>query len=54
MGDEGEDGEFRKAIRVLADRVEILAHQRVELLERCKRAESNQLFLSKELERLKL
>lgn len=51
--DENEDDgtvEFRACIRVLAEKVGYLAQQRLELLERCTRAEAAQGHLSKELE----
>lgn len=51
--DENEDdgtAEFRACIRVLAEKVVYLAQQRVELLDRCTRAEAAQGHLSKELE----
>lgn len=50
INDASEDGEFRNAIRVLAERVGNLAQQRGELLERCTIAEANQSHLSKDLE----
>lgn len=50
VNDGSEDGEFRNAIRVLADRVGNLVQQRGELLERCTIAETNQAHLKKDLE----
>uniref|UniRef100_A0A0D6QTZ9 Ubiquitin-like domain-containing protein n=1 Tax=Araucaria cunninghamii TaxID=56994 RepID=A0A0D6QTZ9_ARACU len=48
----GEDGcsEFRVCIKILAEKVGILAQQRADLMERCTRAEAAQNHLSKELE----
>lgn len=50
VNDGSEDGEFRNAIRMLADRVGNLVQQRAELLERCTIAETNQAHLKKDLE----
>lgn len=50
LNDGSEDGEFRNAIRVLADRVGHLVQQRAELVERCTIAEANQALLKKDLE----
>ncbi|KAH9304596.1 hypothetical protein KI387_009000, partial [Taxus chinensis] len=48
-GDDG-CGEFRTCIRVLAEKVGVLAQQRADVMERCTRAEASQNHLSKELE----
>ncbi|KAL2629619.1 hypothetical protein R1flu_014305 [Riccia fluitans] len=53
MNDSGDDVDFRNSIKTLAEKVGILAQQRVELLERCTIAENNQNHLTKTLDELK-
>ncbi|KAH9304595.1 hypothetical protein KI387_008999 [Taxus chinensis] len=48
-GDDG-CGEFQACIRVLAEKVGVLAQQRADVMERCTRAEASHNHLSKELE----